>query len=74
MSDRIYRDLVHNIIGLRTNNSEGELMMRLIDTREFQRLRLSRKDEELSFISNRKGVVLNKIRAMRCSTREQNFQ
>ncbi|MGH9931794.1 MAG: HD domain-containing protein, partial [Pyrinomonadaceae bacterium] len=39
MSERIYRDPVHNIIRLRTDNSEGELMMRLIDTREFQRLR-----------------------------------
>lgn len=39
MSERIYRDPVHNIIRLRTDNSEGELMMRLIDTPEFQRLR-----------------------------------
>ena len=39
MSERIYRDPVHNIIRLRTDSSEGELMMRLIDTREFQRLR-----------------------------------
>jgi hypothetical protein len=39
MSERIYRDPVHNIIRLRTNNDEGRLMMRLIDTREFQRLR-----------------------------------
>jgi HD superfamily phosphohydrolase len=39
MSERIYRDPVHNIIRLRTDNDEGELMMRLIDTPEFQRLR-----------------------------------
>ena len=39
MSERIYRDPVHNIISLRTDTSEGELMMRLIDTPEFQRLR-----------------------------------
>lgn len=37
--ERIYRDPVHNIIRLRTDNAEGELMMRLIDTSEFQRLR-----------------------------------
>ncbi len=39
MSERIYRDPVHNIIRLRTDTDEGELMMRLIDTPEFQRLR-----------------------------------
>jgi HD superfamily phosphohydrolase len=39
MSERIYRDPVHNIIRLRTDTGEGELMMRLIDTPEFQRLR-----------------------------------
>ncbi|HEV2884074.1 MAG TPA: HD domain-containing protein [Pyrinomonadaceae bacterium] len=39
MSERIYRDPVHNIIRLRTDDEEGELMMRLIDTPEFQRLR-----------------------------------
>ncbi|PWT91439.1 MAG: hypothetical protein C5B55_08135 [Blastocatellia bacterium] len=39
MSERIYRDPVHNIIRLRTSTDEGELMMRLIDTAEFQRLR-----------------------------------
>jgi HD superfamily phosphohydrolase len=39
MSERIYRDPVHNIIRLRTDTAEGELMMRLIDTPEFQRLR-----------------------------------
>ncbi|HTG91589.1 MAG TPA: HD domain-containing protein [Pyrinomonadaceae bacterium] len=39
MSERIYRDPVHNIIRLRTDSEEGQLMMRLIDTAEFQRLR-----------------------------------
>ena len=39
MPERIYRDPVHNIIRLQTDSDEGELMMRLIDTAEFQRLR-----------------------------------
>ena len=39
LTERIYRDPVHNIIRLRTDSDEGELMMRLIDTPEFQRLR-----------------------------------
>ena len=39
VTERIYRDPVHNIIHLRTDTDEGELMMRLIDSREFQRLR-----------------------------------
>lgn len=39
MSERIYRDPVHNIIRLRTDTNEGALMMRLIDAPEFQRLR-----------------------------------
>ncbi len=39
MSERIYRDPVHNIIRLRTDTDEGRLMMRLIDASEFQRLR-----------------------------------
>ena len=39
MSERIYRDPVHNIIRLQTDSDEGELMMRLIDAAEFQRLR-----------------------------------
>ncbi len=39
MPERIYRDPVHNIIKVRTDNDEGELMMRLIDASEFQRLR-----------------------------------
>jgi HD superfamily phosphohydrolase len=39
MSERIYRDPVHNIIRLITDTDEGELMVKLIDTAEFQRLR-----------------------------------
>ncbi len=39
MSQRIYRDPVHNIIPLREDTAEGRLMIRLIDTPEFQRLR-----------------------------------
>jgi uncharacterized protein len=39
LTERIYRDPVHNIIRLRTDTDEGRLMMRLIDTPEFQRLR-----------------------------------
>lgn len=39
MSERIYRDPVHNIIRLQTGTDEGDLMMRLIDAAEFQRLR-----------------------------------
>ncbi len=39
MSERIYRDPVHNIIRLRTDTAEGRLMVRLIDAPEFQRLR-----------------------------------
>jgi HD superfamily phosphohydrolase len=39
MSERIYRDPVHNIIRVLTDSDEGELMIRLIDTPEFQRLR-----------------------------------
>src|SRR5258705_7193563 len=39
MSERIYRDPVHNIIRVQTDTDEGELMMRLIDAQEFQRLR-----------------------------------
>ncbi len=39
MAERIYRDPVHNIIRLQTDSDEGELMMRLIDSGEFQRLR-----------------------------------
>src|SRR4029453_7876814 len=39
MSERIYRDPVHNIIRLRTDTTEGELMMNLIWPAEVQRLR-----------------------------------
>src|SRR5829696_8301187 len=39
MPERIYRDPVHNIIRLQTDSDEGELMVRLIDAGEFQRLR-----------------------------------
>src|SRR5918999_5998684 len=39
VSERIYRDPVHNIIRLRTTTDEGRLMVRLIDSYEFQRLR-----------------------------------
>jgi uncharacterized protein len=39
LTERIYRDPVHNIIRLLTNTDEGQLMMRLIDAGEFQRLR-----------------------------------
>jgi hypothetical protein len=37
--ERIYRDPVHNIIRLQTDTSENRLLIRLIDTAEFQRLR-----------------------------------
>ena len=39
MSDRIYRDSVHNIIRVNTDTDEGRLVVSLIDTPEFQRLR-----------------------------------
>ncbi len=39
MSERIYRDPVHNIIRLRSDTDDGRLLIRLIDTPEFQRLR-----------------------------------
>jgi uncharacterized protein len=39
LSQRIYRDPVHNIIPLRDDSAEGRMMIRLIDTPEFQRLR-----------------------------------
>ena len=39
MPQRIYRDPVHNIIPLSEDSAEGRLMIRLIDTPEFQRLR-----------------------------------
>src|SRR5258708_1330668 len=37
--ERIYRDSVHNIIRIRTDTAEGRLLVSLIDTAEFQRLR-----------------------------------
>ncbi len=39
MSERIYRDSVHNIIRVQTGTPEGELIAELIDSAEFQRLR-----------------------------------
>src|SRR5438034_6428985 len=39
MSHRIYRDPVHNIIPLRDDTAEGRMIICLIDTPEFQRLR-----------------------------------
>ncbi|MBC7798532.1 MAG: HD domain-containing protein [Pyrinomonadaceae bacterium] len=39
MSERIYRDPVHNIIRLETDSDEGALLVQLVDTAEFQRLR-----------------------------------
>ena len=39
LSQRIYRDPVHNIIPLREDTAEGTMMVRLIDAVEFQRLR-----------------------------------
>ncbi|HKX84729.1 MAG TPA: HD domain-containing protein [Pyrinomonadaceae bacterium] len=39
MSERIYRDSVHNIIRVQTDTPDGGLIARLIDSAEFQRLR-----------------------------------
>src|SRR6185436_7188273 len=39
LSEKIYRDSVHNIIRIQTDAAEGKLLARLIDTAEFQRLR-----------------------------------
>jgi HD superfamily phosphohydrolase len=39
MSERIYRDSVHNIIRVDTNDPVGSLIARIVDTGEFQRLR-----------------------------------
>ncbi len=39
MSEKIYRDSVHNIIRLKTDSPEGKLLARLVDAAEFQRLR-----------------------------------
>jgi HD superfamily phosphohydrolase len=38
-AERIYRDSVHNIINIDTATSDGRLLVDLIDTPEFQRLR-----------------------------------
>lgn len=38
-AERIYRDSVHNIIRIASDNDEGRLLTALIDTPEFQRLR-----------------------------------
>jgi HD superfamily phosphohydrolase len=38
-TEKIYRDPVHNIIRLATDTDEGKLLVRLIDSVEFQRLR-----------------------------------
>ncbi|MFL6373840.1 MAG: HD domain-containing protein [Pyrinomonadaceae bacterium] len=37
--ERIYRDSVHNIIRVNTDTAEGRLVVALVDTAEFQRLR-----------------------------------
>jgi len=39
LSEKIYRDSVHNIIRLKTGDAAGKLLARLIDAAEFQRLR-----------------------------------
>jgi hypothetical protein len=39
LSERIYRDSVHNIIRVETDSAEGKLTVALIDSPEFQRLR-----------------------------------
>src|SRR5438045_5122794 len=39
MPERIYRDSVHNIINIDPGTVEGRLLVALIDTPEFQRLR-----------------------------------
>src|SRR3954469_17841348 len=39
MAERIYRDSVHNIIRVNMDTPEGRLIVSLIDTPEFQRLR-----------------------------------
>lgn len=37
--EKIYRDPVHNIIRIKTDEKIGQLLVQLIDTAEFQRLR-----------------------------------
>jgi len=39
LSERIYRDSVHNIIRIEPGEPEGKLLIALVDTPEFQRLR-----------------------------------
>lgn len=39
LAERIYRDSVHNIIRLKADTEAGKLLVRLVDTAEFQRLR-----------------------------------
>ncbi len=39
MSERVYRDPVHNIIALNSKRNDDRLLISLIDTSEFQRLR-----------------------------------
>jgi HD superfamily phosphohydrolase len=39
LTEKIYRDSVHNIIRLKTEDDAGKLLVHLIDTAEFQRLR-----------------------------------
>ncbi|MBK9155462.1 MAG: HD domain-containing protein [Chloracidobacterium sp.] len=39
MSERIYRDAVHNIIRVNLDSDEGALVAKLVDSAEFQRLR-----------------------------------
>ena len=39
MTERIYRDPVHDIIRLRTGTDEGRILAGLVDAAEFQRLR-----------------------------------
>jgi HD superfamily phosphohydrolase len=39
LKERIYRDPVHNIIRLKTDTKQGRLLVALVDTSEFQRLR-----------------------------------
>ena len=39
MAERIYRDPVHNIISLDEADPDDRVLIRLIDTPEFQRLR-----------------------------------
>src|SRR6188508_2865167 len=39
LPERIYRDSVHNIIRIETGTPEGDLLVSLVDTPEFQRLR-----------------------------------